>query len=95
MNAPSLVGLQTFPPDYSEAAVMRSYLEHELEPLGVLTEVYRVLKPDGIAVVKVPNFGSVNRHVKGRKWCGFRYPDHLNYFTRSTLRISPVPAGSK
>jgi SAM-dependent methyltransferase len=86
VNAPSLLGLRTFPADYFEAAVMRSYLEHELEPLGVLKEVYRVLKPGGIAVVKVPNFGSVNRRVMGRKWCGFRYPDHLNYFTRSSLR---------
>lgn len=54
MTAPSLVGLQTFPTDYFEAAVMRSYLEHELEPLGVLMEVYRVLKPRRIAIVKVP-----------------------------------------
>jgi SAM-dependent methyltransferase len=86
VNAPSLFGLRTFPANYFEAAVMRSYLEHELEPLGVLKEVYRILKTGGIAVVKVPNFGSVNRRVMGRKWCGFRYPDHLNYFSRSTLR---------
>jgi hypothetical protein len=24
--------------------------------------------------------------VIGPKWCGFRYPDHVNYFTLSTLR---------
>jgi len=93
VNAPSLLGLQTFPADYFEAAVMRSYLEHELEPLGVLKEVFRILKPDGVAVVKVPNFGSVNRRVMGRKWCGFRYPDHLNYFTRSTLRKFAAACG--
>ena len=22
----------------------------------------------------------------GRKWCGFRYPDYLNYFTPASLR---------
>jgi hypothetical protein len=31
--------------------------------------------------LKLPNFGSSNRKVMGGKWCGFRYPDHVNYFT--------------
>jgi hypothetical protein len=22
----------------------------------------------------------------GKRWCGFRYPDHLNYFTARSLR---------
>jgi ubiquinone/menaquinone biosynthesis C-methylase UbiE len=53
---------------------MRSYLEHESEPLGVLKEVYRVLKPGGIAVVKVPNFGSVNRRCHGTKMVWLSLP---------------------
>ena len=39
----------------------------------------------GIAVVKVPNYASLNRRVMGRNWCGFRWPDHLNYFTPKSL----------
>lgn len=85
VNAPCTTGLLKFPPDFFAAASLRSYLEHEAEPLTVLKNLYRVLKEGGIAVVKVPNYGSVNRAVMGAKWCGFRYPDHLNYFTPASL----------
>ncbi|MFQ6018185.1 MAG: class I SAM-dependent methyltransferase [Kiloniellaceae bacterium] len=86
INAPSLEGLKEFPDACFSAGSLRSYLEHEMRPAPVLRELHRTLEPGGIAIVKVPNFGSLNRMVLGRKWCGFRYPDHLNYFTPRTLR---------
>jgi hypothetical protein len=43
--------------------------------------------------VKVPNFASMNRVVMGRHWCGFRHPDHLNYFTPKTLRLLAEATG--
>jgi hypothetical protein len=51
----------------------------------MLEETYRVLGTGGVALIKVPNFGSLNRLIMGKKWCGFRYPDHLNYFTPKSL----------
>ena len=44
-----------------------------------------VIAPDGVLIIKVPNYGSVNRRVFGRRWCGFRFPDHMNYFTPESL----------
>jgi SAM-dependent methyltransferase len=85
VNAPSLVGLKTFASGFFTAATLRSYLEHELQPRAVLDELRRTLAPGGVAIVKVPNYASLNRHLTGRKWCGFRYPDHLNYFTPASL----------
>jgi SAM-dependent methyltransferase len=85
VNAPSLDGLKTFPDGFFAAATLRSYLEHELQPRVVLGELRRTLAPGGVAIVKVPNYASLNRRVTGRKWCGFRYPDHLNYFTPTSL----------
>jgi hypothetical protein len=61
--------------------------------LPVLENLRRVLAPNGFAVVKVPNYGSLNRKVMGVRWCGFRYPDHLNYFTPKTLRAMAAKAG--
>ncbi len=86
INAPSVEGLKAFPDAFFSAATLRSYLEHEMKPAAVLRELHRTLEPGGVAIVKVPNYGSLNRLVMGRKWCGFRYPDHLNYFTPGTLR---------
>jgi SAM-dependent methyltransferase len=86
VNAPCVEGLKRFPAGFFHAATLRSYLEHEQHPAAVLEALHRVLAPEGFAVVKVPNFGSLNRMVMGRRWCGFRYPDHLNYFTPASLR---------
>jgi SAM-dependent methyltransferase len=86
INQPAVRGLESFVDGFFTAATLRSYLEHELHPRAVLRELWRTLAPGGVAIVKVPNYGSLNRRVTGRKWCGFRYPDHLNYFTPKTLR---------
>ena len=86
VNAPCLDGLQQLPTGGFSAATLRSYLEHEMQPAAVLREMHRVLADGGVAIVKVPNYASVNRRVMGRRWCGFRYPDHLNYFTPASLR---------
>ncbi len=77
---------KAFPKDYFESVLMHSFLEHEEKPGELLEGVYRILKPGGHAYVRVPNYGSVNRMVTGRKWCGFRYPDHVNYFTVGSLK---------
>jgi SAM-dependent methyltransferase len=93
INAPCVEGLRHLPERFFAAASLRSYLEHEADPLGVLQNLNRVLMPGGFAVVKVPNYGSLNRVVMGRRWCGFRYPDHLNYFTPKTLGKMAAKAG--
>ena len=52
-----------------------------------------MLKPDGVAIIKVPNFSSINRRVMGSRWCGFRFPGHVNYFTPASLRSMVEDAG--
>lgn len=93
LNRPALLGLREFADGFFSAATLRSYLEHELQPRAVLQELRRALAPGGVAIVKVPNYGSLNRRLTGRKWCGFRYPDHLNYFTPRSLRAMAEACG--
>jgi predicted SAM-dependent methyltransferase len=59
----------------------------------VLRGAHRALKDTGALFIRVPNYGSLNRKVIGPKWCGFRYPDHVNYFTLGTLRDTVARAG--
>lgn len=91
--APCLDGLQDVEDGFFSAATLRSYLEHETNPEPVLRELHRTLEPGGVAIIKVPNFATVNRMIMGRKWCGFRYPDHLNYFTPRTLKAMAEKCG--
>ncbi|MCG6122193.1 MAG: class I SAM-dependent methyltransferase [Microvirga sp.] len=84
-HAESRVGLARFPEGFFSVAVLRSYLEHEAYPNDVLAGLFRVIREGGVAIVKVPNFGTINRLVMGSRWCGYRVPDHVNYFTRRSL----------
>lgn len=84
-NADGVSGLASFPQQYFTGVTLWSYLEHEARPREALEGVRRVVRPDGIVLVKVPNFDCWNRVVLGDKWPGFRHPDHVQYFTPATL----------
>jgi len=81
----ALNGLDTFEKDFFVAAIMSAYFEHETAPREVLQKIRRILKPGAPLVIKVPNYGCLNRVFAQKKWCGFRYPDHVNYWTPNTL----------
>lgn len=85
VTAPAAKGLALLPAGKFSGVVMRSFLEHDSEPRATLAGVARALMPGGAAIVKVPNYASLNRVVMGRRWCGFRWPDHVNYFTPAGL----------
>lgn len=79
-------GVWDFDANYFDGAILHSYLEHEADPNRVLAGLHQCLKPGAKVFVRVPNYGSINRRVVGRKWCGFRHPDHVNYFNVQSLR---------
>ncbi len=93
VNAPSIEGLESFDDGFFTAATLRSYLEHEMNPAGVLKALHRTLAPGGAVIIKVPNYACWNRAVMGRRWCGFRFPDHLNYFTPRSLAAMARQSG--
>jgi len=93
VEAPALAGLEALEAGSAHLVLMCSFLEHEPQPVEVLDQVRRVLRPGGVALVQVPNFGGWNRRVRGPRWCGFRYPDHVNYFTPTTLAFAAARAG--
>jgi SAM-dependent methyltransferase len=81
----ALAALALFPGQLFDGILMHAYLEHENSPQDVLTHAARTLLPGGRIIIKVPNFASWNRLARGGRWCGFRFPDHVNYFTPKTL----------
>lgn len=93
ISASALDGIGSFPPMSIQLATMSSFLEHECRPLSLLRRLHTTLAPEGVVVLKVPNFASWNRLIRRQKWCGLRFPDHVNYFTPETLRILAHEAG--
>ena len=93
IHAAAYDAIKRFRSNHFDLVLMSSYLEHELDPVGVLKRVRACLKDTGAVIVKVPNYASVNRVLRGSRWCGFRWPDHVNYFTPHTLRLTAIAAG--
>ena len=86
-------GVQRLPSGSVDLFLMSSFLEHEARPLELLRAVSERLTDNGRVVLKVPNFSCWNRLIRGAKWCGFRYPDHVNYFTPDSLSALSSNAG--
>ena len=93
VHAPAVEGIDMFEPKMFSGVILRSILEHERQPLRLLAKVSRVLRDDGAVFVRVPNFASLNRRIRGSSWCGFRYPDHVNYFTPRSLSDMAAKCG--
>jgi SAM-dependent methyltransferase len=93
IHATGIEGLAMIEPASVHLIVLSCILEHEIEPLTLLRRCRDRLAADGRVIVKVPNFNCLGRLLRGRKWCGFRWPDHVNYFTATTLASMAGSAG--
>jgi len=82
-DAPTAMG--KFPTGNFTGVLMGSYLEHEPRAAEVLQAARQVMRPGARLILKVPNYACWNRKLRGKRWCGFRFPDHVNYFTPHTL----------
>lgn len=88
IQKPATEGLADLDGGTVHLIILSSFLEHEVNPVQLLQACHRVLAPGGRIIIKVPNYGCLNRRVRQERWCGFRYPDHVNYFTPETLRAT-------
>jgi SAM-dependent methyltransferase len=85
VQADALSGMKQFEAGFFTGVIMNSYLEHEVNPHGALEAARALMRPNSRLIIKVPNFSSYNRIFRGARWCGFRYPDHVNYFSPPLL----------
>jgi 2-polyprenyl-3-methyl-5-hydroxy-6-metoxy-1,4-benzoquinol methylase len=81
------------PSEQFDAVVMWHVLEHVPDPAVVLAEVARLLRPGGIFLVAVPNFGSLEARFTRDKWFHLDVPRHLNHYTPAVLYRSLAAAG--
>ena len=76
-----------------DAVIMNHVIEHIHDPVALLTECYRILKPNGILVAVTPNIESWGHRHFGSCWMGLDPPRHLYLFNRKSLRKVAERAG--
>jgi SAM-dependent methyltransferase len=83
--------------DYGEmsfdAVVMNHSLEHVVDPEADLRRVLSLLRPGGLLLLSVPNFGSWQRRVFGVHWYPLDLPRHRTHFTAAALDHALTNAG--
>ncbi len=89
---------EAVPPDWGEFNVITLHhvLEHLTDPISCLAEdVKPLLGKEGIAVIEVPNFGSIDSRVERADWEDLKIDQHLSHFTIDTLKRCVTAAGMK
>jgi SAM-dependent methyltransferase len=84
-----------FPDGSFDSISLVHVLEHTPDPLAVLRECRRILRPSGELFLGVPNYDALGRRWLGREWDGLDVPRHLHHFRAPSIRRLAGRAGLK
>jgi SAM-dependent methyltransferase len=70
-------------------------LEHVVSPKEFVTDLFRILEPEGICIIEVPNFESKESRKLGVDWGALHPSTHLFHFTPDTLSSLLTSVGFK
>jgi SAM-dependent methyltransferase len=82
-----------WPPGSFDAVTFNHALEHVPDPQVTLEQARTLLRPGGLVVVSVPNFGAWQRRMFGSAWFPLDLPRHLQHFDRVSLPRMASAAG--
>lgn len=73
-------------PDHSyDVITMWHVLEHVPDVEAQITELKRIMKPDGVIIIAVPNFKSYDAQYYGKFWAAYDVPRHLWHFSKTAI----------
>ncbi|WP_190556718.1 class I SAM-dependent methyltransferase [Anabaena sphaerica] len=92
---PTTLPIIDLPDSYLDAVFAWQVIEHLYEPVETLTEIQRILKPNGILAFSVPNSDCWQFHLFKDKWAGLQVPTHVSHFSEKTIRQVVEKSGLK
>lgn len=79
------VTIDTFRPGSFDVITAFEVVEHLRDPRAEAAVIAHALRPGGLFYCTTPNFASLSRRLLRGRWSIVSYPEHLTYFTPSTL----------
>lgn len=79
----------SFEPSSFDVVVINHVLEHMPDPISVLSEVQRILRPGGVIAMMFPNLNSFMRLIMSGRWHGLQPSQHVwQLSVRSVWRLT-------
>ena len=82
-----------FPDNTFDVITSNHVIEHVHDPISLIRECLRILKPGGRLVLATPNMESFGHQIFEKDWSHLDPPRHLRLFTKKTLRECAARAG--
>lgn len=78
-----------------DAITISHVIEHVHEPIALLLDIFRLLKPGGMVFIETPNIDSFGSNIYKKNWRGIEAPRHLVIFNHKSLHGALVRLGFK
>lgn len=94
-KVPFIEALANMPDHSADAVTMWHVLEHVPDIEAHITELKRILKPDGVLIIAVPNYKSFDAQYYGKFWAAYDVPRHLWHFSKTSIKLLFQKQGMK
>jgi SAM-dependent methyltransferase len=82
--------IKTLPASIFDCITLWHVLEHFQEPFKIAEEISRLLKPEGVCIIALPNSSSLDSDYYGNEWAAYDVPRHLWHFNPDTFSLFSV-----
>lgn len=76
-----------------DIVILSNVLEHSLDPVKMLLQINRVLRPGGQLWISCPNYRSWQRKLFGSRWINWHVPFHIVHLCEDTAAMLLKDAG--
>lgn len=74
-----------FPESFFDVITMWDVLEHVPDPWDIVANVWKLLKPNGLFVISMPNTLAWEQQFFGKYWAGWDIPRHTYIFNNENI----------
>ena len=86
-GVPFVNGLSELKDHSIDVITMWHVLEHVPDVEAQITELKRIVKPDGTIIIAVPNYKSYDAQHYGIFWAAYDVPRHLWHFSKTSIKL--------